>query len=319
MARSSACAAHTMISWCSASAPMRRFRPTKPGNGFRSASACGSRGSRDSHPRVSLTKSASSWCAGRCRSRRASWSMMATRCCAPKTRPGTSCTRPSHELQHRHSRRDCSRSSRRLGCGSRTRRADRTRLRPCSRTTTCCSPPTGTGEAPHNRMIWELLRRGHRGRIASFASTRQRIDQAYRGMHERLMRLYPSYRHIAVVTGEKMPRLQALLRSGELEERADFALDPSRARVFSVRQPGDGRCAPPARRESRVHAPGRHGRIARTARVPLRPRKRHAQHPLRTLLSPRPHAVETADDSTAQHCSHDDRHTRSRTLGSGGN
>jgi ferredoxin--NADP+ reductase len=96
---------------------------------------------------------------------------------------------------------------------------------------------TGTGEAPHNRMIWELLRRGHRGRIASFASTRQRVDQAYRGMHERLMRLVPRYRHIAVVTGEKMPRLQALLRSGELEERAGFELDPSRTRVFLCGNP----------------------------------------------------------------------------------
>lgn len=96
---------------------------------------------------------------------------------------------------------------------------------------------TGTGEAPHNRMIWELLRRGHRGHIASFASTRQRIDQAYRGMHERLMRLAPRYRHIAVVTGEKMPRLQALLRSGELEERAGFGLDPARTRVFLCGNP----------------------------------------------------------------------------------
>ena len=51
------------------------------------------------------------------------------------------------------------------------------------------------------------------------------------------MRLYPRYRHVAVVTGEKMPRLQALLRSGELEERAGFALDPSRTRVFLCGNP----------------------------------------------------------------------------------
>jgi ferredoxin--NADP+ reductase len=96
---------------------------------------------------------------------------------------------------------------------------------------------TGTGEAPHNRMIWELLRRGHRGRIASFVSTRQRLDQAYRAVHERVMRLFPRYRHVAVVTGEGMPRLQAQLQSGALEESAGFALDPARARVFLCGNP----------------------------------------------------------------------------------
>lgn len=96
---------------------------------------------------------------------------------------------------------------------------------------------TGTGEAPHNRMIWELLRRGHRGRIASFVSTRRMVDQAYRGVHERLMRMFPNYRHIALATRENSPRLQTLLQNGELEERAGFALDPSRTRVFLCGNP----------------------------------------------------------------------------------
>ena len=33
---------------------------------------------------------------------------------------------------------------------------------------------TGTGEAPHNYMLWELLRRGHRGRILSACCVRYR-------------------------------------------------------------------------------------------------------------------------------------------------
>jgi len=96
---------------------------------------------------------------------------------------------------------------------------------------------TGTGEAPHNRMIWELLRRGHGGRIASFVSTRRRVDQAYREVHERLMRLYPNYRYVALATREDAPRMQHLLLNGELEERAGFALDSNRARVFLCGSP----------------------------------------------------------------------------------
>jgi len=96
---------------------------------------------------------------------------------------------------------------------------------------------TGTGEAPHNRMILELLRRDHRGRIASFVSTRRRADQAYGDVHERLMRLYPNYRYVPLATRENAPRLQQLVQNGELEERAGFGLDPSRTRVFLCGNP----------------------------------------------------------------------------------
>jgi ferredoxin--NADP+ reductase len=99
---------------------------------------------------------------------------------------------------------------------------------------------TGTGEAPHNRMIWDLLRRGHRGRIASVVTTRRRADQAYREVHERVVQLFPNYRHAAIATrepGERGAHLQELLRSGELEERAGFAFDPARTHVFLCGNP----------------------------------------------------------------------------------
>jgi ferredoxin--NADP+ reductase len=98
---------------------------------------------------------------------------------------------------------------------------------------------TGTGEAPHNRMVGELLRRRHRGRIASIVTTRRRSDQAYRPAHERLMQLFPNYRWIGVATREEdeAVRLQAMLESGLLEERIGFELDPRRARVFLCGNP----------------------------------------------------------------------------------
>ncbi|MFQ5599094.1 MAG: ferredoxin--NADP reductase [Candidatus Krumholzibacteriia bacterium] len=100
---------------------------------------------------------------------------------------------------------------------------------------------TGTGEAPHNRMIWELLRRGHRGRIASVVTVRELADLAYGPVHERLMKRFPSYRYVAVATrepGVEGSRLQEMLQSGALEERAGMRLDPERCHVFLCGSPG---------------------------------------------------------------------------------
>jgi ferredoxin--NADP+ reductase len=99
---------------------------------------------------------------------------------------------------------------------------------------------TGTGEAPHNRMVWELLRRQHRGRIAAVVTTRLRSEQAYRDVHERLTRLFANYRYTAIATrepGAPGERLQDLFRSGALEALAGFRLDPQRARIFLCGNP----------------------------------------------------------------------------------
>ena len=99
---------------------------------------------------------------------------------------------------------------------------------------------TGTGEAPHNRMVWELLRRCHRGRIAAIVTTRLRREQAYREVHERVARMFGNYRYTAVATrdpGEPGERLQELFKSGALESRAGFRLDPERARIFLCGNP----------------------------------------------------------------------------------
>jgi len=98
---------------------------------------------------------------------------------------------------------------------------------------------TGTGEAPHNKMIWELLQRGHRGRIASVVTTRHAIDQAYRPLHEKLARLFPQYRYATVATREcPAARLQELFRDGRLETSAGFRLDAGRSHVFLCGAPG---------------------------------------------------------------------------------
>src|SRR5205807_677933 len=52
---------------------------------------------------------------------------------------------------------------------------------------------TGTGEAPHNYMLWELLRRGHRGRILAACCVRYQRDLGYLATHDKLTKMFPRY------------------------------------------------------------------------------------------------------------------------------
>ena len=101
---------------------------------------------------------------------------------------------------------------------------------------------TGTGEAPHNYMLWELLRRAHQGRILAACCVRYRRDLGYLPMQEELMRRYPRYIYLSLTTreasnaGQKV-YLQDLITSGQLEERLGAPLDPSCTHVFLCGNP----------------------------------------------------------------------------------
>ncbi len=101
---------------------------------------------------------------------------------------------------------------------------------------------TGTGEAPHNYMLWELLRRGHRGRILSVSCVRLRMDLGYFATHEELMRRFPQYTYLSLTTREPEAAghkkyVQDLIASGEVEERIGQKLDPARTHVFLCGNP----------------------------------------------------------------------------------
>jgi ferredoxin--NADP+ reductase len=101
---------------------------------------------------------------------------------------------------------------------------------------------TGTGEAPHNYMLWQLLRQGHRGRILSACCVRYRRDLAYLTIQEELMRRYPHYTYLTLTTREadtvrQKVYIQDLIASGQLEERLDEPLDPARTHVFLCGNP----------------------------------------------------------------------------------
>src|SRR5439155_2027632 len=101
---------------------------------------------------------------------------------------------------------------------------------------------TGTGEAPHNYMLWELLRRGHTGRILSACCVRYRRDLAYLPIHDDLMRRFPAYAYLALTTREadtvgRKVYIQDLLASGQLEERLGSKLNPATTHVYLCGNP----------------------------------------------------------------------------------
>lgn len=101
---------------------------------------------------------------------------------------------------------------------------------------------TGTGEAPHNYMLWELLRRGHRGKILSACCVRYRRDLGYLPMQEELMRRHPGYTYLSLTTreaetaGQKV-YIQDLIQSGQLEDCLDQKLDPATTHVYLCGNP----------------------------------------------------------------------------------
>ncbi len=101
---------------------------------------------------------------------------------------------------------------------------------------------TGTGEAPHNYMLQQLLNRKHEGKIVSASCVRLKKDLGYLAMHEELMKRYPQYLYLPLATREpenagKKVYIQDLLRSGEMESKLGSKLDPNNTHVFLCGNP----------------------------------------------------------------------------------
>jgi ferredoxin--NADP+ reductase len=101
---------------------------------------------------------------------------------------------------------------------------------------------TGTGEAPHNYMLWDLLRRGHRGRILAACCVRYKRDLGYLPIHEQLTRLFPNYSYLSLATREvttegRKVYIQDLITSGQLELHLGRPLDPATTHVFLCGNP----------------------------------------------------------------------------------
>ncbi len=100
---------------------------------------------------------------------------------------------------------------------------------------------TGTGEAPHNFMVWELLQRGHTGKILNACCVRFKKDLGYLQTHHQLMEQYPNYKYVGLTTREaeagRKVYIQDAITSGQMEETLGDTLDPARTHVFLCGNP----------------------------------------------------------------------------------
>lgn len=99
---------------------------------------------------------------------------------------------------------------------------------------------TGTGEAPHNAMIVELLRKGHVGPVVSAVSVRQWNDLGYLEQHRALEDRYFNYHYLPLPTREadvSKRYIQDVLRCNALAGELGVSLDPERSHVFLCGNP----------------------------------------------------------------------------------
>jgi ferredoxin--NADP+ reductase len=100
---------------------------------------------------------------------------------------------------------------------------------------------TGTGEAPHNSMLADLLRAGHTGHILNACCVRYARDLGYTPTHARLMARFPNYKYLPLTTRENVGAgkvyIQDLIASGELEQHLGAKLDPASTHVFLCGNP----------------------------------------------------------------------------------
>jgi ferredoxin--NADP+ reductase len=101
---------------------------------------------------------------------------------------------------------------------------------------------TGTGEAPQNAMIAELLRQEHKARILNVVCVRYRTDLAYTEQHAVLVDRYPNYKYLTITTREPEDKghkvyIQDLITSGRIEQELGATLDPDRTHVFLCGNP----------------------------------------------------------------------------------
>ena len=108
---------------------------------------------------------------------------------------------------------------------------------------------TGTGEAPHNAMTAELLRRNHQGQIVSLVSVRYRQDLGYLSAHRQLERRFAHYRFVPLTTREAENTdtgnadfvgklyLQDVFSSDAMSDRLGWEPDPANTHVFLCGSP----------------------------------------------------------------------------------
>ncbi|HEY0398986.1 MAG TPA: NAD(P)-binding domain-containing protein, partial [Acidimicrobiia bacterium] len=94
---------------------------------------------------------------------------------------------------------------------------------------------TGTGEAPHNAMVVELLRKGHTGPIVSAVTVRNLADLGYMDKNRELESRYPNFHYLPLPTREPgIPKryIQDLITDDVFPKEFGVKLDPETTHVF---------------------------------------------------------------------------------------
>lgn len=99
---------------------------------------------------------------------------------------------------------------------------------------------TGTGEAPHNAMVVELLRKGHMGPIVSAVTVRNMADLGYLEKNRELERRYSNFHYMPLPTREPgVPKryIQDLINEDAFAKEYGVELDPANTHVFMCGNP----------------------------------------------------------------------------------
>jgi ferredoxin/flavodoxin---NADP+ reductase len=99
---------------------------------------------------------------------------------------------------------------------------------------------TGTGEAPHNAMVVELLRKGHMGPIVSAVTVRNLADLGYMEKNRELERRYSNFHYMPLPTREPgVPKryIQDLINEDAFAKEYGVELDPEHTHVFMCGNP----------------------------------------------------------------------------------
>jgi ferredoxin--NADP+ reductase len=99
---------------------------------------------------------------------------------------------------------------------------------------------TGTGEAPHNAMVVELLRKGHMGPIISAVTVRNLADLGYLEKNRELENRYSNFHYVPLPTREPgIPKryIQDLITDDYFVKECGVDLDPANTQVFMCGNP----------------------------------------------------------------------------------
>ena len=98
---------------------------------------------------------------------------------------------------------------------------------------------TGTGQAPHNAMVCELLRQNHQGKIIMVECNRSADMFGYSAKLKDLEDKYSNvfYKQLMTREGDKPMRIQPYLEKGLLEKEYDLTINRKNTKVFLCGNP----------------------------------------------------------------------------------